>query len=451
MAGVPLKITICHKTQTRKGKHSVMLETKLLDFENLKDLYVIDDDFKNIYDNSVVLVNGGFFWHEFFYLKKNVCISIRELLPKDAYEGGLMSHFGVRKTYEALCEHFYYPRMKRYVDDMCEGCLVYKMAKPKASSNDLYTSLPIHITPWIDISMDFVLGFPRTISGRNSIFVVVDKFSKMNTSYYDIRVMTFVIEPISSSRKTLNFSATSKRSFETNGQIEIVSRMLSQLLRCFVGKILKTLKAWLPHIKFAYNRVVNKTTSNTPFELVYGYNLLSPLDLVPLHVPSKVDPKGLSKAQSMVRLHERARMFMERQGKIYAEKMNGDREGRVFEKERFHTLRKSKLLPQGDGPFHVFKRINDNVYVLDIPQEYEGNCTFNDKLFSRKRVYYESWRIGRVTKGQCANYMGWPSKTSTRNRLKKMEPNMQKNMDTHRGQGVFKVELSLFLDFLRVV
>ena len=48
---------------------------------------------------------------------------------------------------------------------------------------------------------------------------------------------------------------------------------------------------YLSHIEFAYNRVVHKTTNISSFEVVYGFNPLTPLDLLPLPNPQEFVPK----------------------------------------------------------------------------------------------------------------------------------------------------------------
>ena len=104
---------------------------------------------------------------------------MRELLVREAHSGGLMGHFGVAKTLDVLIEHFFWPNMRKDVEKLCQTCLACKQAKSKVLPHGLYTPLPIPSEPWVDISMDFVLGLPRSKKGKDSVFVVVDRFSKM--------------------------------------------------------------------------------------------------------------------------------------------------------------------------------------------------------------------------------------------------------------------------------
>ena len=53
-------------------------------------------------------------------------------------------------------------------------------------------------------------------------------------------------------------------------------------LRAIIDKNLKTWEDCLPFIEFVYNRIVHSTTKCTPFEIVYSFNSLTPIDLLPM-------------------------------------------------------------------------------------------------------------------------------------------------------------------------
>jgi hypothetical protein len=116
------------------------------------------------------------------YRASKLCVpasSVRLMLLQEAHGGGLMGHFGVKKTEDMLSAYFFWPQLRRDVERYVARCTACNKAKSQLNPHGLYLPLLVPSAPWVDILMDIVLGLPKTKRGRDSVFVVVDRFSKM--------------------------------------------------------------------------------------------------------------------------------------------------------------------------------------------------------------------------------------------------------------------------------
>ncbi|GJX12271.1 RNA-directed DNA polymerase [Tanacetum coccineum] len=236
-----------------------------------------------------------------------------------------------------------------------------------------------------DVSLDFVLGLPRTQRAKDFVMVVVDRFSKMahfvpcsktfdasqvaRLYFAEIMKLHGIPKTLTSDRdvkfmshfrRTLWTRLGSKLQFssshhpQTDGQTEVVNQSLGNLLR-----------------------------SKSPFEVVYGRNLITHLDLVP--VPEVGE--GADQSEQIKELHRSVQEHIIRHNKQYKEHADKRRKQVLYRegdlvwihlrKERFPAGRFGKLKPRGDGPFRVLKKINDNAYKIELPGHYNVSATFN--------------------------------------------------------------------------
>ena len=98
---------------------------------------------------------------------------------------------------------------------------------------------------------------------------------------------------------------------QTDGQMEVVNKILSTLLRALIQRNLKNWEECLPHVEFAYNRSVHGATNHSPFEVVYGFNPLTPMDLVPLPM-EKANLEGKQRVEFVKNLHEKVKAQIEK-------------------------------------------------------------------------------------------------------------------------------------------
>ncbi|GKA36855.1 RNA-directed DNA polymerase [Tanacetum coccineum] len=391
-------------------------------FAPFAHLYQDDPDFKELWDKC----HGGIFRDfvrrdGFLFKGHRLCVPVsssREAIILECHQGALAGHFGRAKTAALVGDRFFWPKLARDVQKVINRCRVCHIAKTQHTNQGLYTPLPTPEGPWEDVSIDFVLGLPLTQRKKDSIMVVVDRFSKMahfipcsktfdasqvaRLYFAEIVRLHGVPRSITSDRDVkfvshfwrtlwkrlgakLNFSSSHHP--QTDGQTEVTNRSLGSLLRCLVGDKPKQWDVALPQAEFAYNRSNHSSTGRSPFFVVYGRNPFTPLDLAPMVDDGSVSAEGDERARQIKELHAQVREQIIKHNLQYQTRANKHRKQVLFEEgdlvwihlrhARFPQGRFGKLNPRADGPFRILKKINDNAYKVELPGHYGVSSTFN--------------------------------------------------------------------------
>jgi len=87
---------------------------------------------------------------------------------------------------------------------------------------------------------------------------------------------------------------------------------LGTLLRVLVKKNIKAWDELLPHAEFAFNRAPSKATGLFPFQVVYGQNPKTPLDLIPIPTPTKFNWEAEKRSKEIQDLHSQIREKIEK-------------------------------------------------------------------------------------------------------------------------------------------
>nr|GEV55954.1 putative reverse transcriptase domain-containing protein [Tanacetum cinerariifolium] len=104
----------------------------------------------------------------YFYIvlqgvKSGLCLKIIKELHGEG-------HVGRDRTLQLVKASYLWPTMRKEVDRYVKRCRICQVSKGKTTNACLYMPLPVPLQPWVDISMDFVLGY-LVLKGKVQDFV----------------------------------------------------------------------------------------------------------------------------------------------------------------------------------------------------------------------------------------------------------------------------------------
>ena len=102
----------------------------------------------------------------------------REIM-EEAHSSAYAMHPGSTKMYHTLREHYWWKGMKKEITDFVSRCLTCQEVKEEHQKpSRKIQPLLIPVWKWDKITMDFVIGLPRTRRQHDAIWVIVDRLMK---------------------------------------------------------------------------------------------------------------------------------------------------------------------------------------------------------------------------------------------------------------------------------
>ncbi|GJX61237.1 reverse transcriptase domain-containing protein [Tanacetum coccineum] len=320
---------------------------------------------------------------------------------------------GADKMYYDLRDMYWWPGMKRDIATYVSKCLTCSKVKAEHQRpSGLLQQPEIPEWKWDKITMDFITKLPRSKSGHDTIWVIVDRLTKsahflaIREDYSTEKLAKIYVDeivarhgvPVSiisdrdgrftsrcwqTVQKALGTRLDMSTAYhpQTDGQSERTIQTLEDMLRACVIDFGGSWDVHLPLAEFSYNNSYHSSIRCAPFEALYGRKCRSPVLWAEIGESSLIGPELIQETtDKVVLIKEKLKAARDRQ-KSYADNRRKPLEFEVGDRVMLKVSpwkgvirfwKKGKLASRYVGPFEILERISPVAYRLRLLEELSG-------------------------------------------------------------------------------